>query len=206
MTRELTSLKNNKPRKNQKIAKNGVWRTMRLITVNLSHSERSISNSSMVGYPSVMQFEYRLASGPEEICDLFAEFSYTTNTYRWCMTHLLARFNSLQMRSKAFCSTWKSTRVPAYHRSFWRTVHLLSQNFFLTGLWQWAFFQTGGRFHELLRHSRKVGVTTLKTIVVWQYYLQFQSDLNCWFIDECITTWRILCLSINMASWRTDRR
>jgi hypothetical protein len=27
-----------------------------------------------LGYPSVMHFEGRLTSGPEEICDLFAEF------------------------------------------------------------------------------------------------------------------------------------
>jgi hypothetical protein len=54
-------------------------------------------------------------------------------------------------------------------------VHLLSHNhylFFLTGLWQRTFFPTGGRFHKLLRYFRKVGVTTLKTIVVWQYYPQ----------------------------------
>jgi hypothetical protein len=25
----------------------------------------------------------------------------------------------------------------------------------------------------------------------WQYYLQFQSVLNCWFIEECTTTSRI---------------
>jgi hypothetical protein len=36
-----------------------------------------------VDFPSVMYFEGRLASGPEEICDLFAEF--TTNIYRWCL-------------------------------------------------------------------------------------------------------------------------
>jgi hypothetical protein len=56
--------------------------------------------------------------------------------------------------------------------------------FFITGLWQRAFFPTGGRFHSLLRYSRKVSVTTLKTIVAWQYYLQFQSVLNCWFIES----------------------
>jgi hypothetical protein len=33
-----------------------------------------------VGYPSVMHFEGRLASGPEEICDLFAEFIQQTYT------------------------------------------------------------------------------------------------------------------------------
>jgi hypothetical protein len=31
-----------------------------------------------VGYPSVMHFEDRLASGPEEICDLCAEFIQRT--------------------------------------------------------------------------------------------------------------------------------
>jgi hypothetical protein len=40
-------------------------------------------------------------------------------------------------------------------------------------------FLTGERFHTLRRYSRKVGVTTLTTIVAWQYYLQFQSVLNC---------------------------
>jgi hypothetical protein len=42
-------------------------------------------------------------------------------------------------------------------------MHLLSQNlylFFLPGLWQRALFPTGGRFHTLLRYSRKVGVIT----------------------------------------------
>jgi hypothetical protein len=33
-----------------------------------------------VRYPSVMHFERRLASGPEEICDLFAEFIQRTYT------------------------------------------------------------------------------------------------------------------------------
>jgi hypothetical protein len=33
-----------------------------------------------VGYRSVMHFEGRLASGPEEICDLFAEFIQWTYT------------------------------------------------------------------------------------------------------------------------------
>jgi hypothetical protein len=33
-----------------------------------------------VGYPSVVHFEGRLASGPEEICDLFAEFIQRTYT------------------------------------------------------------------------------------------------------------------------------
>jgi hypothetical protein len=33
-----------------------------------------------VGYPSVMHFEGRLASGPEKICDLFAEFIQRTYT------------------------------------------------------------------------------------------------------------------------------
>jgi hypothetical protein len=33
-----------------------------------------------VGYPSVMHFEGRLASGPEEICDLFAKFIQRTYT------------------------------------------------------------------------------------------------------------------------------
>jgi hypothetical protein len=96
-----------------------------------------------VGYPSVMHFEGRLASGPKEICDLFAEFIPQTNTddvwvssdpvaqktYR--MTHLLTHFSSIQMKSRAFGKIWMSTRVPApmtYHRSFSRTVHLLSQN------------------------------------------------------------------------------
>jgi hypothetical protein len=76
---------------------------MRLTTVNatayernLSHSERSIS-SSMVEHtmiiaqksrrrsrairrPSVMHFEGRLASGPEEICNFFAAFIQRTYT------------------------------------------------------------------------------------------------------------------------------
>jgi hypothetical protein len=39
-----------------------------------------------------------------------------------------------------------------------------------------AFFPTGGRFHNtLLLYSTKVGVTTLKNILAWQYYLQPQA-------------------------------
>jgi hypothetical protein len=38
-----------------------------------------------VGYPSVIHFEGRLASGPEEICNLFAEFMQRTYTDDvWC--------------------------------------------------------------------------------------------------------------------------
>jgi hypothetical protein len=51
-----------------------------------------------------------------------------------------------------------------------------------------AFFPTGGRFYTLLRYSKNVGLTTLQTIVVWQYYLQFQGILNCRFIEEWSTT------------------
>jgi hypothetical protein len=72
---------------------------------NLSHSERSIGNSGYrarieeaiksdpkiffgyvdlkkkrVGYPSVMHFEVMHSSGPEKICDLFAEFIQRTYT------------------------------------------------------------------------------------------------------------------------------
>jgi hypothetical protein len=35
-------------------------------------------NKKRVGYPSVMHFEGRLASSPEEVCDLFAEFIQRT--------------------------------------------------------------------------------------------------------------------------------
>jgi hypothetical protein len=157
-----------------------------------------------VGYPSVMPFEGCLASGPKKsvIClwNLYNEhipmisgWLLILDQNKCRMTRLLTRFNSLLTRSRAFCRM--STRISApmaYHRSFWRTVHLLSQNhylFFSTGLWQRAFYPTGGRFNTLLRNSRKVGVTTLKTIKAWPYYLQLRSDTNCWFIEEC--TWRI---------------
>jgi hypothetical protein len=102
----------------------------------------------------VMHFEGRLASGSEEICDLFAKFIQRTYAHNvWVpsdpgpehcrMTHLLAR-----------CIFFRKTTI-----------------YFFTGLWQRAFFATGGRFSTLLRYSRKVGETTLKTIVAWQYHL-----------------------------------
>jgi hypothetical protein len=52
-----------------------------------------------VGYPSVMHFEGRLASGLEKICDLLSKIYkclliLSQNTSR--ITHLLARFNFLQ--------------------------------------------------------------------------------------------------------------
>jgi hypothetical protein len=79
-----------------------------------------------------MYFEGRLASGLEEICELFAEFIQRTNTDDvWVpsdpgpaympddpMTHLLARFNSFQMRSRAFCRIWMPTDpdgMPRWH-------------------------------------------------------------------------------------------
>jgi hypothetical protein len=37
----------------------------------------------------------------------------------------------------------------------------------------------------------------------WLYYLQFQSVLNCWFIELCTTTWRIWNLLINMENRST---
>jgi hypothetical protein len=40
----------------------------------------AIIEKKRVGYPSVMHFEARLASGPEEICDLFAKFLQRTYT------------------------------------------------------------------------------------------------------------------------------
>jgi hypothetical protein len=59
-------------------------------------------------------------------------------------------------------------------------------------IWQRALFPTSGRFHALLRYSRKIGVTTLKSIVTWQYYLQFQQSAICnlgplcfiWFVNR----------------------
>jgi hypothetical protein len=42
--------------------------------------------------------------------------------------------------------------------------------------------------------------------LVWLYYLQFRSVLNCWFIELCTTSWRIWYLLISMGLWRTDRR
>jgi hypothetical protein len=121
-----------------------------------------------------------LASDPEEICDLFAEFVQRTNTDNvWVPPdsvpdHVLddPPFGALQFTADEVESVLQDLDVNkgsgpmAYHRSFLRTVHLVLQNhyhFFLTGIWQRAFFQTGGRFHTLLRYPRKVGVTTLKT-------------------------------------------
>jgi hypothetical protein len=97
---------------------------------------------------------------------------YSKNIYQWWLGAFWSwlsehvpddsPFGTLQMRSKAFCRIWMSTRVPAsmaYHRSFWITVHLLSQNyyiFFFIGLWQRTFFPSGEKFHTLLRYSKKV--------------------------------------------------
>jgi hypothetical protein len=81
-----------------------------------------------VGDPSVMHFEGRLASGPEDICDLFAEFIQRTYTDDvWVRSgpgpeHVpkdppfgALQFTSDEVESKV------STRVLApiaYHRSF----------------------------------------------------------------------------------------
>jgi hypothetical protein len=70
-----------------------------------------------VGYPSVMHFEGRLASGPEEICDLIAEFIQRTYTDDvWVPSdpgpeHVPddPPYGALQMRLRAFCRIWMST-------------------------------------------------------------------------------------------------
>jgi hypothetical protein len=66
------------------------------------------------------------------------------------------------------------------------------------------FFVTGGRYYTLLRYSEKVGVTTLKTIVAWQYYLQFRSVLNCWFKEELYNDLKNL-MSINQYGFIENR-
>jgi hypothetical protein len=141
-----------------------------------------------------MHFEGRLASGPEKICDLYTEFIQQTYTDDvWVPSdpgpeHVLddPPFGALQFTSdevESVLQDWdvKKSTGPAGFEGL-----CICFCFFLTCLWQRAFFPTGGRFHTLLRYARKVGVKTLKTIVAWQYYLQ--SVLNGWFIEECTTT------------------
>jgi hypothetical protein len=146
----------------------------------------------------------RLASGLGEIYDLFAEFIQQTYTDDvWVPSgsgpeHVLddPPFGTLQFTSDGVESVLQDLDIkkgsgpdgipPIILKNCANQYH-----FFLTGLLQRAFFPTGGRIHTLLGYSRNVGVTTLKTIVAWQYYLQFRNVLNCWFIKECSTTWRI---------------
>jgi hypothetical protein len=47
-----------------------------------------------VGYPSVMHFEGRLASGPDDICNFFADFLQRTYADD-ARAHLLVLFSSL---------------------------------------------------------------------------------------------------------------
>jgi hypothetical protein len=110
--------------------------------------ERSISNSIVlhtmtffgyvdlkrkrVGYPSVMNFEGRLASDPVEICDLFVEFIQRTYTDDFWVPsdpgpeHVLddSPFGALQFTSDEVESVSqdldvnKGSAPMAYHRSF----------------------------------------------------------------------------------------
>jgi hypothetical protein len=143
----------------------------------LSHSERLFFwyvdlKKKRVGYPSVIHFEGCLVSGPEEICDLFAELVQRTYTVDvWVPSdpgpeHVLddPPFGALQFSADEVESVLQDLDVDKSSGP----VHLLLQNHYL-------FFLTD---HTLLRYSRKVGVTTLKTIVAKQYYMQFQSVLN----------------------------
>jgi hypothetical protein len=121
-----------------------------------------------------MCFEGRLASGPEKICDLFAEFIQRTYADDvWVPSdpgpeHVpddppVGAFQFISDEGESVLQDLdvnKGSGLDSHNRSFLRTVHLLSQNhylFFVTGLCQRAFFPTGGRFHTLLRYSRNVG-------------------------------------------------
>jgi hypothetical protein len=133
----------------------------------------------------------------------------TTNIYRWCLSTFWS-WLSTRARWPIFWRTsihfrWGRERFVGFGcqkgpgpdgipptilkncaPAFAKPLSLLFNRSMETSV-----FPEGGRFHALLQYSRKVGVSTLKTIVALQYYLQFRSVLNCWFIEEYITTWSI---------------
>jgi hypothetical protein len=82
---------------------------------------------------SVMHFEYRLASGPDDICNLFAYFIQQTYADdAWVPSDpesdLLVPFSSLWMRYRVCCWSWMSANMWApmtCRLLFWRTVHPL---------------------------------------------------------------------------------
>jgi hypothetical protein len=70
---------------------------------------------------SVMHFEGHLESGPDDICNLFADFIQRTYADdAWVpsdpgpdVMHLLVLFSSLWMRYRVFCWSWRSAKVRA---------------------------------------------------------------------------------------------
>jgi hypothetical protein len=143
-----------------------------------------------------MHFEGHLASSPEEICDLFAEYiqrtEYTVDVWvpsdpdpehvpddpssgalQFTSDEVESVLQDLDVNKGSGSNGIPPIILKNCASAFAKPLSLL----FNRSL-------TGGRFHTLLRYSMKVGVTTLKTIVAWQ----FQSVLNCWFIEDCTTT------------------
>jgi hypothetical protein len=117
-----------------------------------------------------MHFEGHLASGLEEICDLFAEFIQRTYTNDvWVPSdpgpeHVPDNppFGALQFTSDEVESVLQDLNVNKGSGPDGIPLLILMNcvsafaKIILTGIWQRAFFPTGGRFHTLLRYSRRL--------------------------------------------------
>jgi hypothetical protein len=136
-----------------------------------------------VGYRSVMHFEGRLVSGPEEICDLFVKFIQRTYTdvagwpsYPGTEPVLDdSPFGALQFTSDEVESFLQDLDVnkgsgpdgipPIILKScasaFAKPLALLFNKSMANGV----FSNKWKVSYVILRYSRKVGVTTLRTIV-----------------------------------------
>jgi hypothetical protein len=78
-----------------------------------------------VCYSSAIHFKDHLASGPDDICILLADFIQRTyaddvwvpsapDQVSCSMTHLLVLFSSLSIKYRVFCWSWMSAKVRAY--------------------------------------------------------------------------------------------
>jgi hypothetical protein len=125
-----------------------------------------------------MHFGGRLASGPEKICDLFTEFIQRTYTVDvWVPSdpdpaHVLddPPFGALQFTSDEVKSVSQDMDVNKGSSPEGIPPIILKNCASAFAKPQSLFFN---RQRALLRYSTKVGVTMLKTIVAWSYYLQF---------------------------------